>query len=159
MIQQDRTIRRRTPPRSEDGAGQAPLWADVTELAESVIGSTTAPPGFVRYEIPVAGGHAEAYRGVEVHENGNRAMVVVIVAPSAPQRLADARVLERRFGLTPREAEVAVSLAARKSNKEIAAELNIAHSTAWRHTEQVLSKLRAGSRRDVRRVLESAVDV
>lgn len=86
-------------------------------------------------------------------------MVVVIVAPSAPRRLADARLLERRFGLTPREAEVAVSLAARKSNKEIAAELCIAQRTAWRHTEQVLSKLGAGSRRDVRRVLESAVDV
>lgn len=45
------------------------------------------------------------------------------------------------FGLTPREAEVALLLARRKTNREIARHLVISPHTARHHTERVLRKL------------------
>jgi DNA-binding CsgD family transcriptional regulator len=157
MIQQHRTEWRRTPPKAEHAARERRLWADVAELTRSVMGSAPPPPGFVRREIPVAGSRAAAYTGVTARNGDHMATVVVVIAPPAPTCL-DRGALQRRFGLTPREAEVALMLAARKSNKEIAAQLSIAQKTAWRHTERVLSKLNAGSRLDVRGVLEAEVD-
>lgn len=68
----------------------------------------------------------------------------------------DPDALRRRFGLSPRQAEVAILLVARKTNAEIASELGISAHTARRHTEQVLLRLGVRSRRDVRnRVLRS----
>lgn len=136
---------------------QGRLWAEVAELAESVLGASQPPPGFIRREIPVAGGRAAAYATIPDRAGEERGTVVVVITPPAQPR-PDPRRLEKQFGLTPREAEVALLLAARKSNKEIASTLSIAQRTAWRHTEQVLAKLSTGSRRDVRRVLELAGD-
>lgn len=65
-------------------------------------------------------------------------------------------VLGRRFGLTPREAQVARRLAVRRTNDEIADELEVSEHTARRHTEQVLRKLRICSRRDVYGVISAA---
>ena len=59
-------------------------------------------------------------------------------------------VLHRHYRMTPREAQVAMLLALRCSNKEIALRLGIACDTASHHTGMVLAKLGLSSRRDVR---------
>lgn len=61
--------------------------------------------------------------------------------------------LRRIFGLTTMQARVAILLADRNSNREIAAALCVTEHTARRHTERVLGKLRIHSRTDVREVL------
>lgn len=76
-----------------------------------------------------------------------RPMVVVVVG-SEP--LPDARTLGERFGLTARQAEVALLLARRLSNREVARALSISRHTARHHTEMVLLKLGLTSRREVR---------
>lgn len=61
--------------------------------------------------------------------------------------------LKELFGLTPSEARVALLLASRKSNREIARELGVSEHTARRHTEKVLLKLNLHRRSDVQRAL------
>jgi DNA-binding CsgD family transcriptional regulator len=131
------------------------LWADVAEIAEAVMTSPAPPDGFVRGELDVGDKRAAVYASLPEAGGGRPSTVVVVIAPDPPpDPPAPGRSeLRRRFGLTPREAEVALLLAARKSNKEIARELSIAQKTAGRHTEGVLAKLRTSSRRDVGRVL------
>lgn len=63
------------------------------------------------------------------------------------------QVLRNRFGLTRSEARVALLLAARWSNREIAQMLEVTEHTARRHTEKVLSRLGVHSRTVVRSVL------
>ena len=58
--------------------------------------------------------------------------------------------LLRHYRMTPREAQVAMLLALRCSNKEIANRLGIACDTASHHTGMVLAKLGLSSRRQVR---------
>lgn len=55
-----------------------------------------------------------------------------------------------RFGLTPREEEVAALLAARRTNREIAEALDVSPHTARHHTEHVFDKLGVRSRREVK---------
>lgn len=71
---------------------------------------------------------------------------------------ADAVRLRQRFGLTPREAEVALLLAERLTNREVAAALRISEHTAERHTERVLAKLGIVSRTGVRDRIRDAGD-
>lgn len=72
--------------------------------------------------------------------------------------LPQPRQLCSRFGLTPREAQVARRLAVRRTNAEIAEELHVSGHTVRRHTEQVLRKLRVASRRDVYGVICAAFE-
>lgn len=58
--------------------------------------------------------------------------------------------LVHHFGFTRREAEVALLLSRRKSNREIARTLVISEHTARHHTEHVMAKLGVHSRREVR---------
>lgn len=76
-------------------------------------------------------------------------VTVNAVEPSLPRR----KVLRERFGLTARQAEVAILLAGRRTNPEIADMLCISQHTARRHTEAVLGKLSVRDRRDVADVL------
>jgi DNA-binding CsgD family transcriptional regulator len=62
--------------------------------------------------------------------------------------------LQAKFGFTPAEARVALLLAARKSNREIAAELSVTQHTARRHTEKVMLKLAVHRRTDVQSALD-----
>lgn len=59
----------------------------------------------------------------------------------------------RAFGLTQRETHVALLLAGRRSNREIATELCVTEHTARRHTEKVLLKLGIHRRAEVHRTL------
>lgn len=86
----------------------------------------------------------------------SRPLVVVTVtqqAYAAPGTgtLPAPRALRSRFDLTARQAEVALLLARRLSNREIADALSISPHTARRHTEMVFRKLGISSRRQVRR--------
>ena len=82
-----------------------------------------------------------ALSATEVHD-GRDAYCVVAVSerrerrsgPLAPEAAA-------RLGLTPRQAEVAVLLAERRTNREIAAALAISVHTARHHVEAVLERL------------------
>lgn len=73
--------------------------------------------------------------------------------------LPEPRRLTGRFGLTPREAQVARRLALRRTNSEIARELHVSGHTARKHTERVLRKLRIHSRRDVYRVISAVFEM
>lgn len=74
-------------------------------------------------------------------------VVVVLLDRDAA---SDTESLQDRFGLTPREAEVALLLAKRMSSKEISQRLGISVHTARRHTERILAKLGVRSRNEVR---------
>lgn len=79
---------------------------------------------------------------------GVNAAVIVQVHRIA-RKPFDEAVLMERFGLTPREAEVAAMLAEGSSNKAIAARIAASEHTARRHTENVLRKLGLNSRAQV----------
>lgn len=68
----------------------------------------------------------------------------------------DRTELRRQFGLTEREADVAMMLAERLTNREIARALRVSVHTVRRHVEHILAKLDVHSRKDVRAVLLSA---
>lgn len=72
--------------------------------------------------------------------------VLVVVRPAAPP-LPDASELRERYGLTPRQAEVATLLIRGCSNREIADRLTISPHTARHHAQRVLEKTRLHSRK------------
>jgi DNA-binding NarL/FixJ family response regulator len=63
-----------------------------------------------------------------------------------PNRTGKPEDFARRFGLTRREAQVALLLARGRSNQAIARELKISSHTARHHTQRVFSKLEVHSR-------------
>ena len=67
------------------------------------------------------------------------------------------QALRRAFRFTRSEARVALLLAARSSNREIAEELDVTEHTARRHTEKVLSKLGIHHRIEVREMVAKRV--
>jgi DNA-binding CsgD family transcriptional regulator len=82
---------------------------------------------------------------------------LIYVVPDATKPACDEATVRRiraRFGLTGREAEVAILLAARHTSLEIAARLGISAHTARHHTERVLAKTRVKRRGMVARALE-----
>lgn len=80
---------------------------------------------------------------------------LVDVRSDRPARKWTALELRQRFGLSGRQAEVALCLADRLSNREIAETLGISPHTARHHSEMVMAKLGVTSRNDVRRQLMS----
>jgi DNA-binding CsgD family transcriptional regulator len=82
--------------------------------------------------------------------------VLVSVECSGARMATSESALTERFGLTPREVQVARALERRLSNAEIARALGISQHTALRHTERVLSKLGVHSRREVAERLATA---
>jgi DNA-binding CsgD family transcriptional regulator len=85
------------------------------------------------------------------YQRARAAAVQAAVAPVALHAalLPEVSELIQRFRLTAREAEVAMLLAQRRTNKEIARALAVTTHTAKRHTERVLGKLGINSRRHV----------
>jgi len=82
-------------------------------------------------------------------DSGDQGLALIVVEPCDRARPSEA-MLREHFGLSPRQAEIALLLAERKTNTEIAEELQISPHTARRHTEQVLLRLDVRSRTDVR---------
>lgn len=79
-----------------------------------------------------------------------RAPAVLVTARCCVERGPSEEALRRRFRLTRQQARVALLLAERRSNEEIAEALLISPHTARHHVENVLLKLDLHSRRDVR---------
>lgn len=91
-----------------------------------------------RYRLAAShleGGHGEA-----------PVTILVVVRPVVPS-LPDDSELRERYGLTPRQAEVALLLARGHSNREIADRLAISPHTARHHAQTVLEKTGAPSRK------------
>ena len=85
--------------------------------------------------------------------DGGAVVVVVERQPSADPAVDD---VARRLGLTRRQAAVALLLARRRSNAEIAMTLAVSPHTARHHTERVLEKLGVTSRNRVAEVVFGA---
>jgi len=79
--------------------------------------------------------------------------VALVVVEAATPALPSEALLRARFGLTKQEARVALLLAERKTNREVAEALFISPSTARGHTERVLEKLGVATRRAVAETL------
>lgn len=92
---------------------------------------------------------AEArYRIHPAWEGSRPGAVVTAERPRSPGA-ATAGQICARFGLTPREVEVALLLSERRSAREIARALKISVHTVRRHTEKVFGKLNVHRRQDV----------
>jgi DNA-binding NarL/FixJ family response regulator len=78
---------------------------------------------------------------------------VVLIVQRLGAAVPDSDSLRIRFGFTPRQAEIAILLAERLSNAEIALRLAIRPATARHHTERVLAGLGVHSRNDVQAAL------
>jgi DNA-binding CsgD family transcriptional regulator len=87
---------------------------------------------------------------------GSEGSVLVVADRLRDDALDRARIRER-FRLTERETDVAMLLADRRRNAEIARALGISVHTARHHIERVLLKLGGCKRRDVQRVLGSGI--
>ena len=85
-----------------------------------------------------------------------RRMVLVIVEQGSIESmpLPPADRLQEAFGLTCREAEVALMLAHRMRNQEIATALCVSEHTARHHTERVMDKLQIRRRADALQKLQ-----
>lgn len=73
----------------------------------------------------------------------------VIVSVERVEAIPPREVFEERFGLTPREAEVAQLIAQGYTDKDVAERLFVSLHTARRHAERVLRKMRLNSRAGV----------
>lgn len=87
----------------------------------------------------------------KIKEIRNRAVLVTI--ERAGVRLPTRESLIKRFGMTAREADVALLLARGSRNAVIASELRISPHTARHHTENVFSKLSISGRAEVARAI------
>jgi DNA-binding CsgD family transcriptional regulator len=92
------------------------------------------------------------------HWNSLLPDVVVTIVEPADRSEPDVDHLRGVFGLTPREAEIALYLAKRLTNKEITTLTGVRECTIRRHTEAVLSKLEIHSRHDVSTRIEEATN-
>jgi len=70
---------------------------------------------------------------------------LVVLVRTTPEKIP-LEALQSRYGLTPREALVALQLAEGRTNDEIAQRLGISLNTVRRHVERVLPKLDVHSR-------------
>jgi len=92
----------------------------------------------------------------ELLDGRHRAVLVTLTAaPGSTPRLEELRA---RFNLTRRQAQVALLLAQRKSDREIASELCISPHTAHHHTEAVYLKLGVHSRAEVQARIGGILD-
>jgi DNA-binding CsgD family transcriptional regulator len=84
-------------------------------------------------------------------------LIAVLVLPRTPAPLPEADVLQALYGLTPREAEVALHLATGASRDRIARDLGVSPHTVRAHTEKVFLKLGVSSRSAVAATLVGGV--
>lgn len=94
-------------------------------------------------------------RATAVAVAGKRREVVLVEPEPQAAAAPPPAELHRRFGLTRREAEVAILLAGRLSNREIAGRLCVTEHTARRHTEGVMRKLGVRRRGEIRGALSA----
>lgn len=84
-------------------------------------------------------------------------LMPVVTVQEVSSRQSLARWIRNQFGFTAREARVALCLARRRSNAEIARALHISPHTARRHTENVMTKMNLRSRFAVQQAIQAAI--
>jgi len=94
---------------------------------------------------------------VQLVSAGGRSMALIDF--DAPHARVDAEWVREHFGLSARQAEVAMLMARRRTHKEIARALAIRPNTARRHCEQVLARLGVHSRDEVEAILAPSQSV
>ena len=141
-------------------------WMDATsdrQLAESCLDRVRRdvierlsefcedPRRVVSYErIPDA---LVAARPVGSERSVTKVPCILLTVRSESSSVLDAPSIATRFGLTTRQAQVAILLARGERNDTVAIALGISGSTARRHTEAVLARLSVKSRSEVAAVL------
>jgi len=129
----------------------------VADLPASVLRSNDngEDPALVRH---IAVGQ-ERYRLVVdlLPPNSRGERVPIATVERVPDHGLSERALRERFRLTRKESHVALLLAQRRSNAEIAQTLSISPHTARRHTENVMLKLNVNSRFSVEAALSREV--
>ena len=147
-------------PRREATSLDEPIvWLEITRLARAALrdAAETDEVGLpMRGRLPDASGHGWDIRAQPLLQAVHGQPVVVVAIErvrSASATTSEADEVRERFGLSPRQAEVAVLLAQRLTDKEIAARLGISRHTARRHAELVMIRLRVHSRAEVGEVL------
>lgn len=100
------------------------------------------------------GGSARYASTVMLQNEGRQEPIVVVLVDSGT--LPTDHDLRVRFGLIPRESEVARLMGDRFNKFEIARHLGISIHTVRRHSERVLAKLAIHSRNDVRTALRDS---
>jgi len=80
---------------------------------------------------------------------GAERRIAISLEQMPPDTPLSDRALQERFGLTPRELEIARRLGHGQSNKEVALACSISLHTARRHTEKIFNKLGVRSRSQI----------
>ncbi|HEX2079808.1 MAG TPA: helix-turn-helix transcriptional regulator [Longimicrobium sp.] len=142
-----------TPSTPADKLDDAALWREVQRITRAVLDGEP-PAGSRSYEVTA--GPRRFLTCVAQITSWAAPIAVVVVVGTDGAAVPGCDELRRRFRLTDREAEVALLLAERRSNAEIARELRVTCSTVSRHTEKIFRKLGISSRRDVRAALTRA---
>ena len=122
-----RSIAGREPPPARDGRAEAPAM-----LEFSTSDGTCLLWGWC----------------LELNRYGLGRLVLMTVQPGRPDLPSDEEIRER-WGLTPREIEVARLLAEGRTNADIAAALGNRENTIRHHTEKIFRKLGVRSRAEV----------
>jgi DNA-binding CsgD family transcriptional regulator len=150
------------PDRIRTAPAQHELREHVREIVGSVANSAWRPA--VDRPVPIVQLVVAAGRPFRVTVEmidcaaaiGGVMPVVTIQEVTSRQTLS--QWIRNRFGLTSREARVAIHLTRRRSNAEIARALQISPHTARRHTERVMAKLNVHRRIEVRKKILAAIN-
>lgn len=139
---------------AEDRVGDE-LDASINELA-GIFAARLRGPQRAQEDVPLTVGHR-----VRTEGSVNRLSATYVPSPTGEEktvlvqverpgsRLPPTETLEDRYGLTPREAEVALLLAEGCSDKALAGRLDVSWHTARTHVRNVLAKLGLSSRAKV----------
>jgi DNA-binding CsgD family transcriptional regulator len=146
-------------PRRDDPTAldQPMVWQEITRVARAALreaaeADAATPSLRSRVRTTALDGETWAVRAQPLLQAAHGQPVVVVAIERVSPR-TEADEVRDRFDLSPRQAEVALLLARRFSDKEIAARLGISRHTARRHVELVMLRLRVHSRAEVGAVL------
>ena len=134
------------------------VWQEIESLARALLrsGGRQQPALELEAMIPAPeGGDACYHARVKRMTHGGESAPAVLVAVERRRVGSPERELRECYQLTPRESAVALLLAARRSNSEIAAELCLSPHTVRRHTERVLLKMGLQRRTEVAAALRT----
>ena len=133
-------------------AERGELAREIRSVSRAALGSRDSKPTEVEVAIYAGRYRMRATLLLEkIKEIRSRAVIVTI--ERAQSRLPARESLIQRFGMTKREADVALCLAVGQRNAAIASELRISPHTARHHTESVLAKLGVHTRSQVSRAI------
>ena len=96
-------------------------------------------------EGTISGSRRVRIRPIFLDDSGTPAWVAISVERRAARRLT-AENVQHRFGLSPRQAEVALLMAQGQTTAEMSRTLNLTTHTVRHHAEQVLRRLNVRSR-------------